>query len=585
VSKPVPVTSEASKPVHDSAQPTAKKKVAEWFYHDADGKPVLRVTRFAYEDGTKDYAQHAMLDGKWVTPTQAKNAGRFVNVPYDLHLWHDAVQLPIFITEGEKCADAIKKLGLYASTNAGGSQKWTDDLAPYFQGRNVIIMPDADEAGAKWCEAVKTSLAPVAATLHVAVIGTHREDKALNDVADWLEQSGVTSVDGFLPHVKSIWQEVPKTAAGLTAEKFKLVPFKDLKLNLDSEWLVTNLMPRNGVGLIFGASQTYKSFIAVDLLVAIAAGKTEWGGHNIKSHGAVVYVCAEGGGGIIKRIMGARIANHVEDGADIPFYLIDARPRLGVEQGDQADLMAAIKAQVPEGTPIAMVVVDTLSQSLGGGEENGMGMVTFLGTMLEISKRFDCVACAVHHIGKGDDKRARGHSTVEGNPDFRWLIERQDNRKTRIFIDKMKDGETEVGFDVTLEVLELGINSDGLPVTTLIVKDIESANPSATASKTIKLSPSEKSFMAYYLRVLNDNPDAKEYVKPYHDRPATEGVPDEAIREVWMKEQAGNAADEKEKKNAQRYYYNARKALINKDVIRLANHGNQTFICKISETR
>lgn len=586
--KPVPASPPSLTVVHDSAAPPPKKTlVGEWLYTDAEGNPTLRVRRSHYEDGSKTYSQAVPVNGKWVTPRQAKDAGHEVkNFPYRYAEWHNTpADAVIYITEGEKCADAIKTLGLYSSTNAGGASKWTDDLAAYFKGRNVVVMPDADEAGAKWRDAVVASLAPVVASLSVATIGTHREDKSLNDVEDWLREAGSVTAGELVAEIQKIMKPVPTgNAAPVGDQKFKLIPYEDIKPTLNGSWLVKTFIPRNGVGLIYGASGTYKSFIAVDLLTAIAANHSHWGEARIKNPGAIVYICAEGMGGIENRIIAARRKYNIEDGTHLPFYLVKTRPRLGVEQGDKDDLIKAIKTQVPEGTHVAAVIVDTLSQSLGGGEENGSGTQILLGALTDIATTFDCVTIAVHHVGKGDDKRARGHSSLEGNPDFQWFIEKQETLHTRITLAKMKDGESDLQFDVKLEKIELGLDEDGIPVTSLLVREIVDADATTTAPP-VKLNDTEKSFMAYALRVMVDNPNAKQTVKADHDGPPLEGVSEEDVRNLWMKEQAGANGDAKDRDTASKAYRRVRKALIDKGVIRLASHGNQTFICKIRETR
>lgn len=55
---------------------------------------------------------------------------------------------PIYLTEGEKDADALRKLG-YIATTSGGVNDWKKEYAKYFTGAKVIILPDNDEPGLK----------------------------------------------------------------------------------------------------------------------------------------------------------------------------------------------------------------------------------------------------------------------------------------------------------------------------------------------------------------------------------------------------------------------------------------------------
>ena len=70
-------------------------------------------------------------------------------VPYNLPMIMQASDEPVFVVEGEKCADALMAAGLIATTNSGGAGKWSDAFSEYLQGRDVIILPDNDAPGMK----------------------------------------------------------------------------------------------------------------------------------------------------------------------------------------------------------------------------------------------------------------------------------------------------------------------------------------------------------------------------------------------------------------------------------------------------
>src|SRR5438067_1776266 len=49
---------------------------------------------------------------------------------------------PVYVVEGEKCADALAALGLVSTTNSGGAGHRPDAGAAYLAGRDVVILPD-----------------------------------------------------------------------------------------------------------------------------------------------------------------------------------------------------------------------------------------------------------------------------------------------------------------------------------------------------------------------------------------------------------------------------------------------------------
>ena len=53
----------------------------------------------------------------------------------------------ILILEGEKDCDNAAKIGLVATTFAGGAGKWSEQYPKLFQEAKVICLPDNDEVG------------------------------------------------------------------------------------------------------------------------------------------------------------------------------------------------------------------------------------------------------------------------------------------------------------------------------------------------------------------------------------------------------------------------------------------------------
>jgi hypothetical protein len=66
-------------------------------------------------------------------------------------------------------------------------------------------------------------------------------------------------------------------------------------------WLVKHVVPADSIGVIYGGSGTFKSFIAIDLAMHIAHGM-EWLGKKTKK-GPVLIIAAEGGAGLWRRIV------------------------------------------------------------------------------------------------------------------------------------------------------------------------------------------------------------------------------------------------------------------------------------------
>jgi putative DNA primase/helicase len=88
-----------------------------------------------------------------------------------------------FIVEGEKDADTLHKHGFCATTNAFGAENWSDEFNPYFEGKQVFIIPDNDKAG--WKRAIRIAAGVAGLASQLSILALPRETK---DTTDWFEQ-------------------------------------------------------------------------------------------------------------------------------------------------------------------------------------------------------------------------------------------------------------------------------------------------------------------------------------------------------------------------------------------------------------
>lgn len=112
-------------PIAQQKEPRPKQR-REWRYDDRQGNPLVRVVRQDDGTGEKRIWQQHYRDGQWVAGLEAVKRE---DIP--LYRWEQipkarALNAPIFIVEGEPCADAMIHLGFFATTNIGGSGKFTD---------------------------------------------------------------------------------------------------------------------------------------------------------------------------------------------------------------------------------------------------------------------------------------------------------------------------------------------------------------------------------------------------------------------------------------------------------------------------
>ena len=171
-------------------QPEEWNKVAEYVYHDKDGEPYHRVTRYAVGGG-KSYGQERWKNGQWVKgaddtdPETKKALGNYPPIPYNLPAIVANPDEPIWLVEGEKNADDLIALGLLATTAKGGATSFplSDDFAVWFDGVTVYALPDNDDPGETWLVRVQKAI-PHAQTIILPGLPPK------GDVSDWLEFGG-----------------------------------------------------------------------------------------------------------------------------------------------------------------------------------------------------------------------------------------------------------------------------------------------------------------------------------------------------------------------------------------------------------
>ena len=73
----------------------------------------------------------------------------------------------VFIVEGEKDVHTLEGLGLIATTCAGGSNSWKEEYNIYFKDKEVIIIPDNDDAGRQFGKTVARGIFPYAKTVKI----------------------------------------------------------------------------------------------------------------------------------------------------------------------------------------------------------------------------------------------------------------------------------------------------------------------------------------------------------------------------------------------------------------------------------
>jgi predicted P-loop ATPase len=153
--------------------------IAAYDYRGSTGDLLFQVVRYK----PKQFRQRRP-DGHDGWTWNLKSVER---VPYRLPELLNSSDQPIFIAEGEKDVEKLRSLGLVATCNPGGAGKWRKGFAKHLGHRDVVILPDNDDAGRQHAEQVAKCLEPVAERVRIL----HLPDlPQKGDPHDWVEAGG-----------------------------------------------------------------------------------------------------------------------------------------------------------------------------------------------------------------------------------------------------------------------------------------------------------------------------------------------------------------------------------------------------------
>jgi hypothetical protein len=172
----------------------------------------------------------------------------------------------------------------------------------------------------------------------------------------------------------------------MTSDYIDLLHTSDLLALPPATWLMHTLIPEHGRVGLYGDPGGGKSFIALDWAMHISEGMS-WLGRYPTKQAPVIYIAAEGGRGIQKRVREWMRFYGKQDLAAM-YWLLE--PLYVREEGVVQDFLDTLERR--DIFP-GLVVFDTLSRSMGNGDENGPDMAHFVDRVIHLaSQRF--MSCA-----------------------------------------------------------------------------------------------------------------------------------------------------------------------------------------------
>jgi len=254
--------------------------------------------------------------------------------------------------------------------------------------------------------------------------------------------------------------------------RFRLLSADEVAKTVNEGCAVHGLLPPSGIVSIFGSSGSAKTFLCLHLGAKLSSAES-WFGRLIPRKHRVVYVALEGQWGMPLRLRAWEkvYEQPFPEGVRFVFEPLTINDPAAVTEFANF-LNQAGGADV--------VFVDTLNRAAPGSDENrssDMGKIIEGANLLQ--RLTKCLVILVHHSGKDESRGLRGHSSLYAALDTVIEVKRDQKNNRWWRLEKAKDGEDGISHAFDLEVAELGVDSYGLPLTSVAIRELEGPVPAS----------------------------------------------------------------------------------------------------------
>lgn len=168
-------------------RPSSERRavVATYDYTDEGGRLLYEVVR---TEPKNFYQRRPDGLGGWIYKKEKRQV---------LYRLREVLEAPIvLVVEGEKDVETLRDRGFVATTNAGGAKAaWLPSFTEALRGREVILIPDADEPGRRRVVTIARMLLGHASRILVF------EPDGAKDITEWFEHGH--SKDELIAHVEA----------------------------------------------------------------------------------------------------------------------------------------------------------------------------------------------------------------------------------------------------------------------------------------------------------------------------------------------------------------------------------------------
>lgn len=336
-------------------------------------------------------------------------------------------------------------------------------------------------------------------------------DNTIAAIAPRFTQPGFSddqTVREFLTHARTArekWGYQPRNLeqeheqqVEAAAQRFKILTIEQLINVKPPEWRIDGVLPCHGSSTLYGAYETFKTFIALDMTLSMATGR-DWQGLATKAC-SVLYIAGEGQVGLGIRVAGWLAAKNIEI-ASARFQALPEAVALP-HPGDQDALLRAIDAMED---PPEVIVLDTVTRMTGGGslndEKDAQGYVRGMDRLR--------IATGAHilnigHSGKDKEKGILGSTVLPAAMETIICVERKGDGLTLINSNpkgKQKDGPNFEDIRLRTQVVGFEHHDQALK-TVILMPDTDPVNDEPKPAQP--LGPLQEKLLALIAQAARD---------------------------------------------------------------------------------
>jgi DNA polymerase len=380
---------------HDQHETETKTEtdpeLGPYIYRDARGNPHAKVIRTP--NGKSRFTQK-YWDGKAWQPGMAER-----KLPYRLPELLAANPAEwICITEGEKDAVNVTKLGLTATTNPNGAQGWKKaNLVPWFAPfSRIAIFEDNDDPGRERTKRIIETLSVLGPALDIRVVSFPELPEG-EDVSDWLAQDRSRGHAELLARIEAVEHQTGGNLESVRASSIAMEVY---------DWLWSERFAIGEIGLVVGMPDEGKGQMLAYIASRVTNG-LEWAnGEGRAPQGNVILLTAEddvkktvvprlkAAGADLDRIEIVRMMHETKDGAVTKrmFSLISDLDRL--------------REKIVKMGNVKLVEIDPVSAYMGFGKVDSYRTTdvrAILGPLKDLAEELSVAIIGIMHFNKKID--------------------------------------------------------------------------------------------------------------------------------------------------------------------------------------